>query len=57
LHPTSTNPTHGVACLLDEDARRRLWAELQAGRAPTQALIAAGLPQTPIGAGSPETER
>jgi peptide/nickel transport system ATP-binding protein len=35
---------HGVACLLAVDVRRRLWAELRAGRMPDEALAAAGLP-------------
>jgi len=41
----SSQPAHRVACLLEPQARRRLWSELQAGRAPTQALTAAGLPR------------
>ncbi len=44
LRPLPTDPAHKVACLLEPDVRRRLWEELQAGRAPTQALTAAGLP-------------
>jgi peptide/nickel transport system ATP-binding protein len=47
-HPDE--PAHGVACLLEGEVRRRLWAELRAGRAPTQALTAAGLPPSAQGA-------
>jgi hypothetical protein len=28
---------HGVACLLDSTTRKRLWAELRAGRQPAEA--------------------
>jgi peptide/nickel transport system ATP-binding protein len=44
LRPLPNDPSHGVACLLEQEVRRRLWSELQAGRAPAQALTAAGLP-------------
>jgi peptide/nickel transport system ATP-binding protein len=37
-------PTHHVACLLEPDVRRRLWAELEAGDTPEQARAKVGLP-------------
>ncbi|MFI5037135.1 MAG: ABC transporter ATP-binding protein [Solirubrobacterales bacterium] len=43
LQAVPGEPTHHVACLLEPDVRRRLWAELQAGRMPDEALAAAGL--------------
>jgi hypothetical protein len=36
-----------VACLLESPVRRRLWAELRAGRMPDEALAAVGLPGEP----------
>ncbi|HST56110.1 MAG TPA: ABC transporter ATP-binding protein [Solirubrobacteraceae bacterium] len=48
LVPVSAAPgagAHEVACLLDAPTRSRLWAELQAGHTPDQALAAAGLPE------------
>jgi len=44
LAPTPDDPTHFAACLLDAQARRRLWQELGAGRTPEQALEVVGLP-------------
>ena len=44
LQPVAGEPTHHVACLLESDVRRRLWAELQAGRTPEQARASVGLP-------------
>jgi peptide/nickel transport system ATP-binding protein len=43
LQPVSGEPGHQVACLLERDTRRRLWAELQAGRMPEEALLDVGL--------------
>jgi peptide/nickel transport system ATP-binding protein len=43
LEPVPDAPAHFVACLLEPPARKRLWAELRAGRTPDQALAAAGL--------------
>jgi peptide/nickel transport system ATP-binding protein len=40
LQPVSGEPTHHVACLLESETRRRLWAELSAGRTPDQAKAA-----------------
>ena len=42
LVPVPTEPSHQVACLLEGDERRRLWAALRAGRTPEQALADAG---------------
>jgi peptide/nickel transport system ATP-binding protein len=36
---------HQVACLLEVDVRRRLWAQLRAGRTPEEAIAEAGVPQ------------
>jgi peptide/nickel transport system ATP-binding protein len=47
LEAVPGEPTQHVACLLQSDVRRRLWAELQAGRMPEEALAAAGLPGAP----------
>jgi peptide/nickel transport system ATP-binding protein len=45
LQPAPGAPTHHVACLLESAVRRRLWAELSAGRAPEQARATVGLPE------------
>jgi peptide/nickel transport system ATP-binding protein len=42
--PVADQPGHEVACLLEVDVRRRLWAELRAGRMPDEALAAVGPP-------------
>jgi peptide/nickel transport system ATP-binding protein len=34
LEPVEAGSAHSVACLLDHATRRRLWSELQAGKAP-----------------------
>jgi len=39
LEPVPGEPDHQVACLLDPSARRRIWDELQAGKAPVQARV------------------
>jgi peptide/nickel transport system ATP-binding protein len=44
LEPVGDEPSHFVACLLETDARRRMWAELGAGGTPAEALAEAGLP-------------
>jgi peptide/nickel transport system ATP-binding protein len=44
LEPVPGESTHFVACLLAPEDRQRMWAELQAGRTPDEALGAAGLP-------------
>jgi peptide/nickel transport system ATP-binding protein len=44
LTPVPGEPTHHVACLLEAEVRRRVWAELRAGRTPEDAIAAAGLP-------------
>jgi peptide/nickel transport system ATP-binding protein len=48
LEPVPGEATHHVACLLEPEVRRRLWAELRAGRMPDEALAAVG----PAGASS-----
>jgi peptide/nickel transport system ATP-binding protein len=48
LEPVSDEPGHHVACLLEADVRRRLWAHLRAGGTPEQALAAVGLPGAPV---------
>jgi peptide/nickel transport system ATP-binding protein len=45
LRPVEDQPGHGVACLLEVDVRRRLWAQLHAGRTPEQAIAEVGVPQ------------
>jgi len=44
LQPVAGEPTHHVACLLESELRRRLWAELSKGATPEQAREAVGLP-------------
>jgi peptide/nickel transport system ATP-binding protein len=44
LEPLPEDPSHHVACLLEPQVRRRLWAELRAGRMPDEALAAVGAP-------------
>jgi peptide/nickel transport system ATP-binding protein len=46
LEPLPDDPGHSVACLLEPEVRRRLWAELRAGRTPEEALAEVGLPET-----------
>jgi peptide/nickel transport system ATP-binding protein len=48
LEPVSDEPGHHVACLLEADVRRRLWARLRAGGTPEQALAEVGLPGAPV---------
>ncbi|MEA2315328.1 MAG: peptide/nickel transport system ATP-binding protein [Solirubrobacteraceae bacterium] len=50
LDPVADRPGHHVACLLEVDTRRRLWAQLRAGQLPEQALAAVGVPpeQEPV---------
>jgi len=43
LEPLAPDSDHAVACLLAADARAKLWAELEAGRAPDEARAAAGI--------------
>jgi peptide/nickel transport system ATP-binding protein len=47
LEPVPGDPGHAVACLLPTQARRMLWAELQAGRAPEDARRAVKLEEKP----------
>jgi peptide/nickel transport system ATP-binding protein len=44
LQPLADDPGHQVACLLEVDVRRRLWAQLRAGRLPEEALAEVGVP-------------
>jgi len=44
LEPVPDEPSHRVACLLEPDVRRRLWAELRGGGRPEDAIAAVGLP-------------
>jgi peptide/nickel transport system ATP-binding protein len=37
LDPVDGDPAHKVACLLDSNTRKKLWAELQAGIKPDEA--------------------
>jgi peptide/nickel transport system ATP-binding protein len=45
LQQVPGEPSHYVACLLEPEARRTLWEQLNAGRMPDEALAAAGLPE------------
>ncbi|MCW2969969.1 MAG: peptide transporter ATPase [Solirubrobacterales bacterium] len=47
LQPAPGEPDHHVACLLEAEVRRRLWAQLRAGRTPQEALDEVGLPAAP----------
>jgi peptide/nickel transport system ATP-binding protein len=47
LRPVPDAPSHHVACLLEVDVRRRLWAELRAGRMPEEAIAAVGVAEEP----------
>ena len=40
-------PTHFVACLLEEPARQRMWAALRAGHTPAEAIAETGLSPAP----------
>jgi peptide/nickel transport system ATP-binding protein len=44
LQAVPDEPSHHVACLLEPMTRRRLWAELRAGRMPDEAMAAVGRP-------------
>ena len=45
LQVPGDDPGHQVACLLEVDVRRRLWAQLRAGRMPDEALAEVGVPE------------
>jgi peptide/nickel transport system ATP-binding protein len=47
LQPVIDQPGHQMACLLEVDVRRALWAQLRAGRLPDEALAAVDVPQEP----------
>jgi peptide/nickel transport system ATP-binding protein len=38
LEQLADQPSHGVACLLEVDVRRRLWSEMRSGSTPQEAL-------------------
>jgi len=42
LRPLQSDPTHFAACLLEEEVRGKLWAELRSGGTPEQALERVG---------------
>jgi peptide/nickel transport system ATP-binding protein len=44
LKPVPSEPSHGVACLLEPSVRQRLWAQLSDGKTPEQARTSVGLP-------------
>jgi peptide/nickel transport system ATP-binding protein len=45
LEPVPEEPSHFVACLLEAEVRRRLWAQLSGGAMPDEARAAVGLPE------------
>jgi peptide/nickel transport system ATP-binding protein len=47
LEPVPGEPHQHVACLLEPETRRLLWAQLRDGGTPEEALAAAGLPGAP----------
>jgi peptide/nickel transport system ATP-binding protein len=47
LDPLPDDPSHKVACLLEPETRRRLWAELRAGHDPVEARQAVKLEEKP----------
>jgi peptide/nickel transport system ATP-binding protein len=46
-------PAHFVACLLAPEIRRRLWADLDAGAVPEQAIADVGLPEAGVQGAEP----
>jgi peptide/nickel transport system ATP-binding protein len=52
LRPVPEEPSHYVACLLEPEVRRALWAQLQAGATPAEAIAAVGLPAQGVGTGA-----
>jgi peptide/nickel transport system ATP-binding protein len=53
LETVGDEPGHEVACLLEVEVRRRLWAELVAGGTPEQALAAVGVAEAGPTPGAP----
>jgi peptide/nickel transport system ATP-binding protein len=45
LEPVPGEPSHHVACLLESSVRRELWAKLQSGSTPEEALTQVGVPE------------
>ena len=48
LEQSPGEPDHFVACLLEPEVRRRLWAELKGGATPEEAIAVAGLSQAQV---------
>ncbi len=48
LEPVPDEPQHHVACLLESEVRRSLWAQLREGNTPQEALAS-------VGSGEPTT--
>src|SRR4051794_31723372 len=49
LEAVPDDPGHRVACLLEQETRRKLWRELQAGQAPAEARAAVEPEEAPEG--------
>jgi len=49
LEPVPGDPGHYVACLLEAEVRRKIWAELQEGARPQEAIAEVGLEDTAPG--------
>jgi peptide/nickel transport system ATP-binding protein len=47
LEPVPDEPEHHVACLLEAEVRRSLWAQLRAGSTPEAALAEVGVEGMP----------
>jgi peptide/nickel transport system ATP-binding protein len=47
LEPLSEDPTHRVACLLENQMRKRIWSELRGGMSPQEARAAVKLEEEP----------
>ena len=47
LEPLPDDPSHRVACLLDSGLRKRIWAELRAGKDPQDARTAVHFEEEP----------
>ena len=47
LEPLPDDPSHRVACLLDSGTRKRIWAELRAGKDPQEARTAVHFEEEP----------
>ncbi|MCW3013801.1 MAG: transporter ATP-binding protein [Solirubrobacterales bacterium] len=47
LEPIPNDPTHVVRCLIPAGERKRIWADLKAGRTPAVAAVEAGITNDP----------